>query len=350
MSEQMALLRQCLAETPSIATWKRLLSLLEAWPEDELRGMAMEYAEAHLNASWDDRLRPKYATWASEYFGHRFARQPRTKLESLLDAEIVYCPPGSFLRGSEEDDDKYYSDEWPRTPITITRGMWVGVTPVTQQEWNHLFGSNHSEFPNPAHPVERVNWVQAAAFCNALSERDGLEPAFLIEAESQDVPPQDEHYEAEVLFKGLDVEGWRFPSEAEWEYLCRAGADNQWYAEELDEIAWHYHNSNYTSHPVREKAPNAWGLHDILGNICEWCLDTGDQYDYPSTYTMEELTDYLYSHKDSEHRIFRGGSWDSIPKQTRAAFRDHRHQNERLGRQGFRLVRTDTSEIAALKR
>ncbi len=193
--------------------------------------------------------------------------------------EMVYIPAGSFLMGSPPDGTLFKPDterfhaarvEKPHR-VTLTRGFYLGKHELTQAQWVRVMGYNPSLFKNagPDAPVETVSWDDCQAFCKQAG--DGL----------------------------------RLPTEAEWEYACRAGTEGP-YAGDLDEMGWHLGNSAGTPHPVGRKKPNAWGLHDMHGNVREWCQDLRS-IEYPD----EAVTDPTGAAKRDEYNshMLRGGSW-----------------------------------------
>lgn len=158
-------------------------------------------------------------------------------------------------------------------------------------------------------PVVEVSWYEAIAFCNALSAQCGLPPCYTISGGGMQVT--------------LDTasDGYRLPSEAEWQYACQAGDDRVRYGE-LDAIAWYRENSGGQRHPVGQKQPNRWGLHDMIGNVWEWCWDVYD----PQVY--------------GEYRVFRGGGWADAHWGCTAASRRRSHPTFRIDDLGFRLARS----------
>ena len=153
----------------------------------------------------------------------------------------VRIPPGRFMMGCSPGDAECYDSERPAHEVTITRGFWLGQTPVTQQAYQRVTGQNPSHFKGASLPVETVDWNQAEAYCAAV--------------------------------------GGRLPTEAEWEYAARAGSTGARYGN-LDEIAWYSQNSGNTTHEVAQERANAFGLYDMLGNVYEWVADWYG--DYPS--------------------------------------------------------------------
>ncbi len=155
---------------------------------------------------------------------------------------LRWIPPGRFQMGSPEGEEGRFSDEGPQHEETIPSGFWMFDTPCTQALWEAVMGENPSRFKGPDRPVESVSWDQCQEFLQRLNAR----------------------------CTGLEL---KLPSEAQWEYACRAGRETPRYREDLDEIAWYWENSQGETHPVGQKAPNDWGLYDTLGNVWEWCED-----------------------------------------------------------------------------
>ena len=158
-------------------------------------------------------------------------------------------------------------------------------------------------------PVESVSWWDAIRFCNALSHREGLTPAYRLRAEVEGV-----EWDA-------SVDGYRLPTEAEWEHACRAGTTGPRYGQ-LDEIAWYRGNSNGRIHDVGGKQPNAWGLCDMLGNVWDWCWDVYDAEVYGT------------------YRVLRGGGWSDEHWSCRASVRRCSHPTFQIDDVGFRIARS----------
>lgn len=222
---------------------------------------------------------------------------------NILGMSFIEITPGSFMMGSEEARDT----EKPAHRVKIRNAIYVQQTEVTQAQWVALMGDNPSEFiqPKMLNPVESVSWDDCQIFIKKLNE---LDPG----------------------------KGYRLPTEAEWEFFCRAGTSDSFYGE-LDEIAWYAGNSNGKTHPVAQKRPNAWGLYDMIGNVYEWCRD---EY-YPSYSGAPSdgsaRNDNLGT-RDIRQVVFRGGSF-LANKETACAYRrSYAHQSVSSRLIGFRLV------------
>jgi formylglycine-generating enzyme required for sulfatase activity len=187
----------------------------------------------------------------------------------------VWIPPGTFQMGASPDDSEAYDDEKPAHQVTITKGFWIGQTPVTQEAWQRVMGNNPSRLKGPKLPVENISWDDAKRYSGAV--------------------------------------GMRLLTEAEWEYAARAGTTTSRYGP-LDEIAWHSGNSGKMTHEVRQKLPNARGLHDMLGNVWEWVADWGCAYSPNNATDPQGPTSGTY-------RVIRGGSWINNVRRARASDR-----------------------------
>ena len=186
--------------------------------------------------------------------------------------------------------------------------------PVTRDLYSAVRGEAHTGPAGPRTPVTEVSWKDAIRFCNLLSRATGLEPCYSVGDDPDDPDAQD-------AVCDWEADGYRLPSEAEWEYACRAGTSGVRYGE-LDEIAWYRGNSGDAVHDVATKAPNAWGLHDMIGNVWEWCWDVYD----PAVY--------------GPYRVFRGGGGFDHPRGCRASCRRKSHPTLRIDDLGFRLARS----------
>jgi formylglycine-generating enzyme required for sulfatase activity len=188
----------------------------------------------------------------------------------------------------------------------------LGRHPVTADLLRSVTGADPapatSGAPSGASPVTNVSWLDAIDICNAVSTRSGLTPAYTRDAESGEVTCD------------WDADGYRLPTEAEWQYACKAGTEGYRYGA-IDDIAWYADNSGGEVRDVGGKAPNAWGLHDMLGNVWEWCWDLYDEEVYGS------------------YRIFRGGGWAESERGCGASVRRRSHPTFAIDDLGFRLAK-----------
>jgi formylglycine-generating enzyme required for sulfatase activity len=236
-------------------------------------------------------------------------------------------------KGEEDRRDNEKQHE-----VKITRGFWITETVVTQGRWRDVTGNNPSRFGTDGgqHPVEQVTWFDAVAFANVLSEQADLPRCYeLVGANGR--PPGDRFKCNEVRLLGLKVEGYRLPTEAEWEYACRAGtASRHWCGDseaDLERVAWYKKNSENRTQQVGVKGANTWGLADVHGNVWEWV------WDWHADYAGGSETNPVGPGEGSS-RVIRGGGWGNLPDFCRSAIRSRCRPNSRNSDLGFRLVRT----------
>jgi formylglycine-generating enzyme required for sulfatase activity len=240
--------------------------------------------------------------------------------------EWVQVRAGAFTMGSPRGEEGRDRDETQHA-VTLTRGFVMQSTEVTQGQFREVMGYNPSQFSSCGAecPVEGVTWHEAAAYANGLSAREGLGACYSCSGSGPGVTcaPVGEPY---------SCRGYRLPTEAEWEYAARAGTTGPRYGD-LDAVAWHNGNAGGTTHPVRQKQPNGWGLYDMLGNVWEWCHDWSG--DYPGGAARDPAGPGAGS-----NRVLRGGSWFTGAGHARAAARTWFTPGHRDGAFGFRTVRS----------
>jgi len=256
-------------------------------------------------------------------------------LFSLLPAwprEYVRVDGDSFMMGSPTWEPGATSDEWPRHEVTVTRGFWASVTEVTNAQWDEVMGAKREGDPTVANlPVTMIDWRDAVDYCIALSVDEGLTPAY--EIDGDDV----------IWTQGAP--GYRLPTEAEWEYLCRAGTTTAISAGELAEIdcdpdpvltyyGWYCPNAGGQRQPVRSLYPNDWGLYDVHGNVGEWCWDVYG-VDYYESSPAEDPT----GPASGSNRVVRGGNYGAHGTVCRSAARGSYNAGANNPAVGFRVVR-----------
>lgn len=225
--------------------------------------------------------------------------------------ELVQIPAGSFLMGSTNADD-----EDPVHEVRLS-GFFIGKYEVTQRQWREVMDTNPSEFPGEDRPVENVSWEDVQEFAAKLSARTG--------------------------------EVYRLPTEAEWEYAARAGTTTDFHfgndTLQLGEYAWYSGNSGGETHPVGQKKANDWGLHDVAGNVREWCLDWWDPDFYERSPNEDPVNtrEYLYTSPSTGEeflvRASRSGSYRDPPPGSESAHRHGGRPDLKHSTLGFRLVR-----------
>jgi formylglycine-generating enzyme required for sulfatase activity len=212
--------------------------------------------------------------------------------------EMVWCPPGEFLMGSPEDEADRNDDEMQHR-VRLTRGFWMAKTETTQGQWERVMRENPSDFSGEDLPVETVSRYDVQGWLEKMNEKTPLPSGWK----------------------------WDLPTEAQWEYACRAGTGRA-FAGDSDEMAWYDENSGRTN-PVGTKKANAWGLHDMHGNVWEWC--SGWYGDYSSA-SSSDPTGATAGGK----RVARGGSWVSFAQYCRSAYRGRCASVTRSDDLGFR--------------
>jgi len=261
--------------------------------------------------------------------------------------EMVQIPGGSFQMGNP-DTSIGWDDERPVHTVTLS-SFKMGKYEVTQEQWSAVMGNNPSYFTDsPAtgevqmkRPVECVSWYDTLVFCNKLSMKEGLSPAYRISGSTDPavwgtVPTSSNStWDAVEIVAGSN--GYRLPTEAQWEYAARGGngsPGNYTYSgsNTIDTVAWYEDNSGDKTHEVGKKTPNGLGLYDMSGNVWEWC------WDWYGSYTSGAQTDPMGAAAGS-YRVERGGSWYSAASGARSTYRNSSYPLLRGTYIGFRLVR-----------
>ena len=226
-----------------------------------------------------------------------------TYYRNPVGMEFVKVPAGEFRMGSDNGE----SYEKPVHRVRIAKAFYIQAYEVTQRQWEQVMGNNPSNFKGANRPVEQMSWDDAQAFIKKLCAKENPADA-----------------------------GYRLPTEAEWEYACRAGSRTRFYSGDedstLDRIAWYTSNSNRQTHEVGGKLPNAFGLYDMSGNVYEWCQDW---YGY---YAKSPLA--AFGPGSGSRRVVRGGSWVDSSGRCRSANRGGGVPGIGHSVLGFRLART----------
>jgi formylglycine-generating enzyme required for sulfatase activity len=284
----------------------RLVAPRSAWREKIARGQAWAFGAAPPGKGSATLAAPAMKEYTNS-----------------IGMEFVLIPAGTFMMGSNDGCD----DEEPVHQVTISRPFYLGKYPVTQEEWRIVMGDDPSDFEGPRRPVGNVSWDDVQAFIGRLNREEG-------------------HAR------------YRLPTEAEWEYACRAGSTGDYcfgnFVSRLDDYGWYRRNSGAETHPVGEKAPNAWGLYDMHGNVLEWVQDWYGAYPGKSltdpvglqggaagfvvAHIWKSLTDPAGLPGGGSHRLVRGGSWCDYAAYCRAAFRYYCGLGFRDVFLGFRLA------------
>ena len=248
--------------------------------------------------------------------------------DKTVKGNLVLIPAGPFSLGNTGSYEGEY-DEKPPVTIIISKPFYISKYEITQQQYKAVMGNNPSEFKGDNLPVEQVSWYDALNFCNALSQSEGLTPCYTINGTK--------------VTSDFEANGYRLPTEAEWEYAAKAGTKTDFYSGKLtysgnspidpnlDKIAWYSANSSNATHPVGQKAPNAFALYDMSGNVWEWCWDR--YAEYPS----KETKDYQ-GPEIGTYRVYRGGGWRNLAWYCRSTNRDRNYLDDKNNSLGFRVV------------
>jgi len=221
-------------------------------------------------------------------------------MNASAEPRMIDVPPGQVMLSDRRTQRRWTVGVPPYR---------LAVHPVTQALYAQVTGGRPSTAQGDRLPVEGVSWWDAVRFCNALSQRAGLVPAYRFHADGEGV-----EWDA-------SADGYRLPTEAEWEHACRAGTAGPRYGP-LDEVAWYRGNSHERIREVGGKRPNTWGLHDMLGDVWEWCWDIYDAEVYGG------------------YRVLRGGGWFDEHWSCRASVRRRSHPTFRVDDVGFRVARS----------
>ncbi|MCL2044361.1 MAG: formylglycine-generating enzyme family protein [Treponema sp.] len=278
--------------------------------------------------------------------------EPEPEKESLI--EMIFIPSGTFEMGSRA---QFPGNERPARQVTL-RSFYLGKFEVTQGQYAEIMGVEISEFLNNPEdsdpegwrklPVENVSWYAALEFCNRLSIMEELDPVYRISGSTNpddwgDIPPRRRlpAWDAAEMIPGAN--GYRLPTEAEWEYAAKGGRSTPPFftfsgSNNFEEVSWFWDNSSYSTHEVGQKAPNALGLHDMTGNVKEWCWDLlSDDY-------SEAETDNPTGPTYGIIRVSRGGSWSILARHITVTTREGMEPQTIAINQGFRVARNAPSE------
>ncbi len=267
-----------------------------------------------------------------DYETNHEAGERLVKVVDDVEYTFCWCPPGKFLMGSSKNEKDRYADEGPQHEVTLTKGFWMLETQVTQKMWQSVMGNTPSYFKGDNLPVEQVSWDDCQEFCLKLSSKIGMNITL--------------------------------PTEAQWEYACRAGTTTPFhFGSTLNgdnancDGRYPYGTTkkgpcttkkgpylkktapvkNYSSQDSSQDSPkdssNAWGLCDMHGNVWEWCQDWYDKNYYEDSPSIDPT-----GPESGSERVLRGGSWDNIAKNCRSAVRGWSSADKRSDSLGFRLV------------
>jgi len=286
-------------------------------------------ADIITDAEWRQRIRATGLPWRVR--------------DRVSGVEMLLVPPGEFVMGMSPGDTDAMEDERPAHVVRITKPYYLGRTELTQGQWTSVMGYNQSFFQDVNYRIiseqeapRRVATLMLGGMTREEAERQAgagtLEETGASQWPLETVTPDE-------LRPYLLKTGLRLPTEAEWEYACRAGIRAQRYGE-IDAIAWYAGNANGRTYPVGQKAANALGFHDMIGNVWEWCSDWYSDAYYGDCENGATDPQGPGEGKPAYFRVARGGSWDHVEKNCRASYRqNHYMPDPRVTDFGVRLAR-----------
>jgi formylglycine-generating enzyme required for sulfatase activity len=250
---------------------------------------------------------------------------------------MVWISGGTFIMGSPSNEASRDSDEIQHS-VTISKGFYMGKYEVTQAVYEAVMGSNPSSFKGYNLPVERVSWFDAIDYCNALSRHEDLTPAYTVSGSG----------DKRTVAWDKSADGYRLPTEAEWEYACRAGTTSPFSTGGDITSGQANYNGHYPYKTTRRRREsrvsrkstteigyfkaNRWGLYDMHGNVFEWC------WDWYGAYSSDAQTDPTGA-ASGNYRVYRGGSWYNAAQSLRSAYRSNISPDKQVNYRGFRVVR-----------
>ncbi len=269
----------------------------------------------------------------------RKSDKPEPQVVGLLRGNMVQVPGGTFMMGSHSGHD----DEQPARQVTVS-SFWIGKYEVTQAEWKAVMGSNRSVHGGDNLPMDKVSWYDAVKYCNLRSLAEGLTPVYGISGATDPnywgPAPKVRNGEWDAVICDWGANGYRLPSEAEWEYAAGGGVKSGIHtysgSNDIHQVGWHASNANKASHPVGSLSPNGLGLHDMSGNLWEWCFD----WYAPSYYQYAGSLDPVNS-SGSGKRVVRGGCWVDEAFKCTVTKRSSIAPSVGGGYIGFRVCRTN---------
>ena len=289
-----------------IETYKKKTSVLAT---EFTKANKIEAAKLAMN-QWDKFSEMNTALMQ----GKKANLESREVLENSLGMKMVRIQPGKFKMGSPPRETGRKAELEEQVEVTLTEEFWICQHEVTQEQFQEIMGVNPSTFKEDGEqrPVERVSWHRAMEFCKHLTERD---------RRKRKLPS-----------------GWHYtlPTEAQWEYACRAGTTGPYSGRNVDSLGWHRHNSEGRTQPVGQKKPNAWGLFDMHGNVREWSRDCISNRLPGGVDPVGPV--------DGDHRVPKGGSWDDHALNCRSGSRFKNRPSHRGPDIGFRVAMVKTKD------
>ncbi|MBM2814666.1 MAG: hypothetical protein HW421_1428 [Ignavibacteria bacterium] len=264
-------------------------------------------------------------------YANNMASNKFTIVKSILNIPVSLILSGSFKMGYDN------GGEWdkPAHNVTISYDYYIGKTEITQKQWKIVFGStsNPSKLKNDNNPVEQLNWFRALRFCNSLSAIENRTPCYTVNG-STDINEDDE---SQVVVCNFNADGWRLPTEAEWEYACRATTTGEFSGTgKISEMGWTSQDKVNNPQEVAKRKPNKWDLYDMHGNVMEWCWDGFEATFYETSPTKDPRVNPTL---ETPERTVRGGSYQNSPELCSSSHRESISPTVYQFNIGFRIVR-----------
>ncbi len=248
---------------------------------------------------------------------HEVSSINKAVAQITIDTNMIFVEGGSFQMGSADGSD----NQKPVHEVRVS-SFWIGKYQITQKEWVEVMGSNPAKWKGDLLPVESVSWYDAVEYCNKRSIREGLTPCYSGSGDN--------------ITCNWNANGYRLPTEAEWEYAARGGIKSRGFkysgSNNIDEVAWYDGNSGWRTHEVGGKKPNELGIYDMSGNVWEWCWDIDGSYPSGAQSNPHGATSGTY-------RVVRGGSWFNFAYYCTVSYRNYSYATYSFSYLGFRVCR-----------
>ena len=263
---------------------------------------------------------------------------PKETIEVTGEISMVRITKGEFVMGALSLDKRALAVEKPPHKVVISEDFLMAIYPCTQELFSAIMKSNPSRFLGNRHPVERVSWFDAVLFCNALSKQHGFSEVYKISEEQQPSSAWGAKTVPPTVSLVPEANGYRLPTEAQWEYAARAGSTHIYAGSHLvDDVGWFVGNSSNTPHPVGTKKANEWGLFDMSGNVWEWTFDVWARPYGQETKNIPQ--DPVHDEGNQQVRVHRGGAWSSRDGELRISNRSGTYASNKSSSIGFRCIR-----------
>ena len=245
-----------------------------------------------------------------------FTKKILLTIKAIPEIEMVEIPAGNFSMGSENG----YLNEMPVHSVNITKSFMFSKFEISQYVWQKVMGTNPSVYTDKKLPVHNITWIDAIRFCNSVSKKLEFDTCYVFKNDT-------------TVEYNSGAKGFRLPTEAEWEYACRAGTKGDFYGSNIDLLAWYSQNSGYLPHAPGQLEPNVFGLYDMHGNVWEWCWDWFSETHYEDSIAIDPIGPGIGS-----RRVLRGGACNSGIALLRSANRTFLDSGYKLC--GLRVVKT----------